>query len=349
MQIIEDLNNVLVSERLSLREALALLDRNGLQILLLKDDADKLTGILTDGDIRRFILNDGSLDTLVREISNSNFIKLEQENLSKANNILQKHDINHLPILDNNGCTQALALRNEITQRTQVPIVIVAGGMGSRLLPLSNIIPKPLMPVGEMTMLEKIMENFYNQGLNDFKVIVNFKKDLIKTYMQEVEHPYNIEFIEEENFSGTIGGLSLLKDDLEGPFLVSNCDILADLSYQALLDWHDQRKADLTILGVRKRIDIPYGVVKVDTKSYVTNVQEKPFINNMIISGVYVMNSEILKLIPSKDEFGMDQLINKLLSEGFNVTCYPIESGWYDIGQFDEYRKLLNFLGDTSA
>ena len=342
MNRITDLKNILIKDSKNLREALADLDKNGIQILLLKNSNGKLSGVLTDGDIRRYILSNGPMDISIKKIASKNFIKSSEDNKNKLNSMLDKEDINHIPIVDKNGIVKYLITKNISEKiKTKVPVVIVAGGQGTRLSPLTKIIPKPLMPVGDVTMIEKIMENFHKQGLSNFKLIINYKKNLIKTYLNELDHPYHIEFIEEEKTGNTAGSLALLKEKIDGPFIVSNCDVIADLSYQSLLDWHNEKKAEMTILGVRKQVDIPYGVIKMDSKYAVKEIYEKPFYNNMIVSGIYVMNPSVLKLIPKSMILGMDKLMEKLIKKNMNLTCYPIESGWQDIGQFEEYKKLL--------
>ena len=340
MNVIYNLSNILISNQLTLRDAMVYLDLNGLQALLLEDEEKKLSGVLTDGDIRRHIINDGLMEDPVQNIATKDFIKSLDEDESHLQKMFEIHDVNHIPIIDKNGLVKFLVTRNSEKIKNKVPVVIVAGGMGTRLLPLTNIIPKPLMPVGDVTMIEKIMDNFYKQGLNDFKLIINYKKDLIKTYLNEVDHPYNIEYIEEKTKGGTAGGLALL-NDMKGPFIVTNCDILANLSYQTLLDWHTDSDAEMTILGVRKTMEIPYGVIKMDSKYHVSEIHEKPFYNNLIVSGIYVMNPSVLNLIPKSNVIGMDKLIKILIQKKMNLTCFPIESGWHDIGNFDEYNKFL--------
>tara|TARA_B100001142_G_scaffold329241_1_gene391836 strand:+ start:4031 stop:5074 length:1044 start_codon:yes stop_codon:yes gene_type:complete len=347
MKLIKNLEEVLIPEELPLQEALVILDNNGLQILMLESKDKKLTGIVTDGDIRRFILKDGSLDIPVSSIANRNYIKLSEVEIEKADSIFLNNDFNHIPVVDKKGQLKSLIVRKDEVIENEVPVVIVAGGKGTRLAPMTKIIPKPLMPVGDATMLEKIINNFLIQGFSNFKVIVNYKKDLIKSYMKEVDYKYDLEFIDEEIYGGTAGCLALLEGELgEDPFVVTNCDIVANCDYQSLLDWHKQRNADLTILGVRKEMDVPYGVVIVDRDSYVTEVQEKPTFNHLIVSGIYVLNPSVLKLIPKDEPIGMDELISKLIKNKCNVTCYPIKDGWFDIGQFDEYKKLIHHLGD---
>jgi dTDP-glucose pyrophosphorylase len=333
---------------------LKILDQNGVQILLVVNSEKVLIGLITDGDIRRHILQKGNLDVNVIEIANTDYFYLNSTNVNNAKEFFKKQNsISHIPIIDDNCHINALIVKDDIKEvdnnNSQIPVVIMAGGKGTRLLPLTKIIPKPLVPIGSETMLEKIINNLNGSGFNKFNVIINYKKELIKSYMNEVDYSYELDFIEESEYYGTVGGLTLLKGKIEGDFILSNCDIISFLNYSALLDWHKSHNAELTVLGVRKRTDIPYGVLEVDSESYVTKIIEKPHLHNIIVSGIYVVNSSVLDEIPKDRSFGMDELITKLTSQGKKVTCYPIDDGWHDIGQFSEYREFLKSFKDLNV
>lgn len=350
MKIINQIDNLLLNKNQTLREGLQLLDQNGMQILLVTDGGRALCGTVTDGDIRRHILGNKSLDVQLCEIMNINFSFLSVEHEYEAEDVLRAAKFNHLPIIDQDGCVVRLVISfdhdNTTRFKSDIPVVIMAGGKGTRLSPLTKIIPKPLVPVGDVTMIEKIMENFSEAGFHRFIIVVNHKKELIKSYLNEVGLPYEISFVDEEEYFGTVGGLRLIRDKLSGSqFVLSNCDIVAMLNYASLLDWHKNHNAKMTILGVQKRIDIPYGVVKIDDGKYVNNVHEKPYMSHVIMSGIYVLDSSILDYIPEDGSYDMDKLIEKLLSSGEAVTCFPIEDGWFDMGQLEEYKNLLSHFG----
>lgn len=343
-----------VSEEMSLRDALGRLVETGLQILLITREGGLLAGVLTDGDIRRALLGNLSLDIPVGQIMNRKCTTLCRSEASKALDLIRHSRFNHVPIVDEEGRVVDLVLGlisrvGGSASARDMPVVIMAGGKGTRLSPLTRILPKPLMPVGDQTMLEKIMDTFGAQGFRNFKIIVNYKRELIKSYFTDTASPYSIEFLDEEDFLGTAGGLRLLREVVDGPFVLSNCDIVAELDYSGLLEWHREHDAYLTILGVRKRMDIPYGVIKVDNGSFVTEIKEKPFYNHLIVSGVYVVDAAVLEVIPEKAELGMDGLIRMLIERNMKVTCYPIETGWFDMGQFEEYRELLKHFGGLNV
>ena len=353
VQIKEDLSSISISPSITLRDGLVLLNETGFQILLVTDTKGRLLGLLTDGDVRRALLRNLSLEVEIGEIMNRNFTALSNNQDYMSNDLTLSGRFNHLPILDSDGKVVDLVIGLHVAHQksiqNNIPVVIMAGGQGSRLSPLTRILPKPLIPVGDVTMLEKIMENFSAQGFREFKAIINYKRDLIKSYFNETGSPYSLEFIDEISPYGTAGGLILLKDLVKGMFLLTNCDIVAELNYSGLIDWHLQHNAHLTILGVRKRVEIPYGVIKINEESYVTEIEEKPYYDHLIVSGIYVVDSAVIDIIPKDKPLGMDQLIKILIERGMKVTCYPIENGWFDMGQFEEYRKLLRHFDEFNG
>ncbi|MBU4198417.1 MAG: CBS domain-containing protein [Kiritimatiellae bacterium] len=341
---------LLIPEDMSLRDVLVRLDETGLQILLITSEDRRLIGVLTDGDIRRALLKGMSLDVLVSQVMNRHFTALTCDEISRAEALLLSEKFSHVPIVDTDGHAINLVMESFLHKAGEsplldIPVVIMAGGKGTRLSPLSNILPKSLMPVGDQTMIEKIMDTFVNYGFRDFKVIVNFKREMIKSYFAETSRQYAIKFIDEQEFLGTAGGLRLLRQVVDGPFVLTNCDIVAELNYPGLLAWHREHKAHLTVVGVRKRMDIPYGVIKIDENYGVDCIDEKPFFNYLIVSGVYIVDPAVIDVIPADGPLDMDSLIRLLIEKKMKVACYPIENGWFDIGQFEEYRKLLKHFG----
>jgi len=189
------------------------------------------------------------------------------------------------------------------------------------------------------------MDNFSSNGLREFYIVINYKKQLIKSYFSENKLVQKVIFVEEDDYCGTAGGLSLLKGLIESTFVVTNCDIIAKLNYGNMLDWHFEHGAELTILGIRKRVDIPYGVIGINHESYVTGIDEKPYYNFMVVSGVYILESSVLEYIPKNESYNMNKLIEDCLKDDKIVTCYPVDGGWLDMGQFQEYRQLLQHFG----
>ena len=346
MSIIELSDNLVAEESLSLREGLKLIDKNGQQILLINDSNNVLCGIVTDADVRRYLLTSQSIDVSLAMIMNKNFIYLTLGNESDAKRIFSSNNIIHLPVVDNDGKLVKLLFKGDNNNSTvsDIPVVIMAGGKGERLLPLTKIIPKPLIPIGEVTMIEKVISHLGNQGFKRFFIVVNYKKELIKSYLNEVKLPFDIKIIEEKQYLGTVGGLREVGNYFNDErFLLTNCDILADLNYNLLLQWHSKKGADLTILAMRKKTNIPYGVVSVED-NYVIDINEKPFLNHLIITGIYIIDSNIIDLIPSEGSLEMDILLDMMLKKKKKISCFPIDNGWYDMGQFNEFKKLVDHI-----
>ena len=302
-------------------------------------------GIVTDGDIRRHLLKDGNLETTIGTVIKKNCTIALTDDDNELKKIFQRKKINHIPILNKEKKIVALALRTDLNNKNHEnissSIVVMAGGKGSRLAPLTNIIPKPLIPIGYSTIVEKIFDSFVNQGFNEFKLIVNYKKELIKSYFNELEHLYNLEFFEESKFLGTIGGIKEFSDKLTDNFVVTNCDVVTDINYHNFFEHHIKKDAYLSILGLEKSTKVPYGVLRLDKESNVEGLQEKPKQTHTIMTGIYIINKKALDYIPSDVEFGMDELIEILIANNKAVTSFVIKDGWYDMGQFSEYKKLL--------
>lgn len=349
------LENIIIHSDLSVADALLQLDKSGEGILIVCSKDRWIQGLITDGDIRRYLLSNETLDVPVSVLMNENFVSLKEKEISVAQNLIRKEHIQHIPIVDDQGRIVDLITTADfvkgITRDYDNPVVIMAGGKGNRLSPLTKIIPKPLVPIGEKTMIEMIIDNFKDNGFSDFRIIVNYKKELIKAYFEEnrINITRNVDFIDESEYLGTAGGLRFLKGKIDETFILSNCDILAKLDYGRMLDWHKDHNASLTLLGVRKKIKIPYGVIKVDSGNYVTHIDEKPDHTFMIISGIYIVEPSVIERIPENSFFDMDALLRDLILSGQKVTCYPMENGWFDIGQIEEYKNLLRQYGEISV
>lgn len=347
------LNKIIVAATVTIGDALQTADSAGEGIILVCDSDRRLLGVVTDGDARRYLLRNQSLNIPVSKIMNRNFKSLSENEREVAYNILRKTKMNHIPILDMQGrvidLVTSLDFVKTDTRLYDNKIVIMAGGKGDRLLPLTKIIPKPLIPVGDRTMVEMIIDTFRNSGFSEFYVIINYKKELIKSYFEENGLSEKVSLLEEREYLGTVGGLSLLKGMIDRTFILTNCDIMATIDYGLVLDWHKEHEADLTILGARKQVNVPYGVINTNTDNYVTALDEKPFYTFMVMTGIYIIEPSIFDHIPDSNFYNMDELISDVIAAGKKVTCYPMENGWFDIGQFDEYKLLLKHLGVLGA
>jgi len=217
----------------------------------------------------------------------------------------------------------------------------MAGGIGSRLKHLTNVFPKALIPIGEKTMLEQIMEAFADQGCNNFYISVNHKSDMIKYYLDNLQiENYYIEYIEEDCFLGTAGSLGLLKDKIKTTFFVSNCDILVDQDLSDILSFHKSNKNDITIIAAMMNIKIPYGILETNNNGLLVNIIEKPDWFFKINTGLYILEPNVLEDIPDNEPFDITDLVQKLLNEKRKVGIFPVsEKKWTDMGNWEEFLK----------
>lgn len=309
-------------------------------------------GLLTIGNIQRAIIKNHSLSAPVSEILEKDKIYASPtDSLQKIKDIMFRVRMECMPIVDARGNLidvyywKDLFGFQEIPEREKIniPVVIMAGGRGTRLKPITNVIPKPMIPIGKRTILEEILNQFERIGCQKFYMSVNFKVDILKFYLDNLDHKYNIEFFQEEKPLGTIGSVSLLKGKIETPFFVSNCDILIDQDFRDVYDYHVKNHNDLTIITALKNYKIPYGVIESGKDGLMTQLKEKPDITYMINTGVYILNSNLIDEIPEDTFFHITQLMDNVKSRGGRIGCFPVgEDAWHDMGEWPEYLKMIN-------
>jgi dTDP-glucose pyrophosphorylase len=337
----------------SLLEAMKKMDTIGVKTLLVFD-ADKFIGLLTIGDIQRAIIKGTNLSSSIFTILDKNKIYASIfDSQEVIQNNMKTLRAECMPVLDQNNelvdvlFWKDIFLNDDSNQREKIdlPVVIMAGGKGTRLKPLTNIIPKPLIPVGEKTILEEIMNQFETIGCTKFHMSVNYKYDMIEYYLSQLEHKYDISFFQEEKPLGTIGSVALLKGKITTPFFVSNCDILINQDYRDVYEYHISNKNDITIVTAIKTYTIPYGVIETEEGGIMTGLSEKPEFNYMINTGVYILNPELIDLIPEGEFFHITHLMEKVRKNGGKVGCFPVSNGaWRDMGEWPEYLKMINVL-----
>lgn len=311
---------------------------------------NQLIGSITDGDIRRYLIKKGSLNSNVKNVYNKNPIFLYADEKVDYESFMKAKQLKSIPILDKNMCIVNIVVLNDtkeiISPKLNIPVVIMAGGKGTRLIPYTNILPKPLIPIGEKTITECIMERFERFGCNKFNMIVNYKKNFIKSYFGENDIKKDIVFTEEESFLGTGGGLKLLEGKYKTSFFMTNCDVIIEADYSKILKKHKLQKNIITIVCARKNITLPYGIVNFDNKNRLLNLEEKPSFNLSTNTGFYVIEPEFLKLIPDNTFIHITELIQKCLDKSLNVGVYEIdEHSWLDMGQIEELKKMQEIIG----
>jgi NDP-sugar pyrophosphorylase family protein len=235
--------------------------------------------------------------------------------------------------------------RSKLPSRLQIPVVIMAGGKGTRLEPFTRILPKPLVPIGEKTVIEIIMTRFQDFGLDHFYISINHMSKIIKAYFEERQLKCKISYLEEDEPLGTAGSLRLLQGKVEGPIFVSNCDNIIETDYANLHAFHMENRYDITLVASLKEFNIPYGVCEVEKSGSLSIIREKPEYNFLVNTGLYIVNDNLIRTIPEKTTYHMTDLINSVKKAGGNVGVYPIgDNSWIDIGAWSEYRNAINTL-----
>lgn len=311
-------------------------------------------GIVTIGDIQRAIINNIGLKEPVAKILKKNKVygySSEGEDVIKGKMKTMRAEV--MPILDDNNelvdvwFWEDLFKKAELPQREKInlPVVIMAGGKGTRLKPITNVIPKPLVPVGDKTILEVIMDQFESIGCHKFYMSVNYKADMMKYYLSQLDHQYDIEFFMEDKPLGTIGSVSLLKGKITTPFFVSNCDSINEQDYRDVYDYHVSNNNDLTIVTMVKSFKIPYGVIETGEDGLMVSLSEKPELTYQVNTGVYILNPSCIEEIPEGEFFHITHLMEKIKARGGRVGCFPVsEHAWKDMGEWPEYLKMIDVL-----
>ncbi|MBE6330734.1 MAG: mannose-1-phosphate guanylyltransferase [Bacteroidales bacterium] len=316
---------------------------------------DRFLGIITNGDLQRAIIANIPFDTQIGEIVSreGKLFAQEGDDRDKIKEWMLSKRSELMPILDKSGNLIDVIFWDDLFKESQtdnrakinLPVVIMAGGMGTRLKPITNVIPKPLIPVGDKTILEVILDQFEGIGCNKFYMSVNYKADMIKYYLSQIDHKYNIEFFQEEKPLGTIGSVSLLKEKISTPFFVSNCDSINEQDYRDVYDYHVKNHNDLTIVTMVKSFKIPYGVIETGKDGLMKALSEKPEVTYQINTGVYILNPSCIEEIPVGEVFHVTQLMEKMKLRGARVGCFPVsEKAWKDMGEWPEYLKMINVL-----
>ena len=347
-----DYKKLVIGKEASQIQALRQMDENRKKMLLVFDEG-KFFSIITVGAIQRAIIKCVDLnEPLSTIISTSDMLfgyKSDSKEVIKDKMLKIRAQL--MPVLDDDGNLCDVFLWEDFfpsediqAQRSPInlPVVIMAGGKGTRLKPITNILPKPLIPIGEKTILEEIMDRFEGIGCNKFYMSINYKREMMRFYLEQLDHKYNIEFFEEPIPLGTIGSVSLLKDKIKSPFFVSNCDIVIDQDCRDVYDYHLSNKNDITIVTAVKSIKIPYGVIETEEDGLMKGLKEKPEITYMINSGVYLLNDNLIDEIPEGEFFHITHLIDKVKKKGGRVGCFPVsEHAWKDMGEWPEYLKMI--------
>lgn len=312
---------------------------------------EKFISILTIGDIQRAIIKGVEMNQSVISIidHNKKFASPADTRESIREKMMTLR-AECMPVVDEDGNLIDVYFWKEMFKHTEaqkrekieLPVVIMAGGKGTRLKPITNVIPKPLVPVGDKTILEVIMDQFEGIGCKKFYMSVNYKADMMEFYLSQLDHKYDIEFFMEDKPLGTIGSVSLLKGKITTPFFVSNCDSINEQDYRDVYDYHVNNNNDMTIVTMVKSFKIPYGVIETGEDGLMVSLKEKPEHTYMVNTGVYILNPSLIDEIPEGEFFHITHLMEKVKAKGGRVGCFPVsEDAWKDMGEWPEYLKMI--------
>lgn len=336
----------------SIKEGWKQLNENTYKILFVVDDKENLIGSVTDGDIRRWLLADHSLQEPISKVMNRQpLTAFETDEDETMRQMMLKHRVECIPIVDLKGRAKRFVFWNTLFNKKEtlvakdkidIPVVIMAGGRGVRLDPFTKILPKPLIPIGEKPVLEVIVEKFRRFDVKTFYFSLNYRASMIKAYFDEIQRDYELHYIEETTPSGTAGSLHKLQGKIKTTFMISNCDIIIDANYADILRFHRENKCKITLVCSLRHFPIPYGVVEIENGGMLKGIREKPEFDFLVNTGLYILEPELLNHIPKDRVFHITHLIENLRKENEKIGVYPISStSWTDVGELKEYKDTL--------
>lgn len=345
----KDIKKITLTTNSTLREALKAIDDGSIKFSIVVDENNRLIGTLTDGDTRRGLLNGLTLEDKIESIYfKTPTVVSVNESKKRIIDICAKTMLYRIPIVDDDGRVIQIALLDDLVKTTLFPnkVILMAGGLGNRLRPLTDDTPKPILHVGGKPILQTIIERYAEYGFENITICVNYKSNMIQDYFGDgSKFGVNIDYIVEDKRMGTAGGLSLIKDLPQEPFFVMNGDLLTNLNFQSLLDFHVKNSSSATMCVKEYDLQVPYGVVNID-KNRVKSIEEKPTHKFTVSAGIYVFEPEVISLIPKNKLYDIPTLFQKLIEKKMNVTSFPLEEYWLDIGRIDEYERANREYAD---
>jgi len=337
-----DVDDIIVDENSKIINVLHIIDKSSKQLAIVVDKEKKLLGTISDGDIRRAILNNVSLEESVKDIY---FKTPTVANINDSRetiiNICTSKKIHQIPIVDDKGNLIGLEILDELISKQNKPnrVVLMVGGLGTRLKPLTNTVPKPMLHVGGKPILETIISKFASYGFVNIVLCVNYKSDIIKEYFGDGSRfGVNIEYVLEEKRMGTAGALSLLTKKPTEPFFVMNGDLLTNVNFEHLLNFHLENSAIATMCVREYDFQVPFGVVELDNGK-IKSIKEKPTHSFFVSAGIYMLSPSVLPLIPKDEFYDMPTLFDKMIELEQELVSFPIREYWLDIGRIEEFEK----------
>jgi len=332
----------LISKDTIVKDAMKKIDSVKPKILFVVEN-EKLIGALTDGDVRRYLLAGGKVTDDADKACNKKLKRIAHSK-EEAIKMLDKNYI-AIPVINKDGVLLDVYVGNNKEDKTlkkiNIPVVINAGGKGTRLDPFTKVLPKPLIPVGDFPIIEHIMQRYEMAGCNDFHIIVNYKKELMKSYFKEIDREYKISWTDEAEPLGTGGGLSLLKNKLKDTFFFICCDSLILADYSDIVNFHKKHKNDITMICAKKKVAIPYGVVNTDEENGLVSIEEKPELSFLTNTAMYVVEPSVLKDMKKNEKVDFPDVIKIEKEKGKKIGVFTVEEDeWLDMGQIPELEKM---------
>lgn len=344
------LKKYVINVSYTIKETINFLEETREKNIYVLDLNGKLVGSISDGDIRRGMLRNVDINSSVKLIMNNNpkyLLENDIINKNKVKSIFEKYKVLSLPVVKDMIIKDIVfwneVFYNKIIHKKDNKVFILAGGLGSRLEPFTKILPKPLIPLGDKPIIERIMDKFKDNGYDNFILSLNYKADIIKLYLNDVavkDKYESIKYVEETEPLGTIGSLYFAKEYISESFFITNSDIMIKEDLEKLMNFHKQSNASLTVVGCIKNSIIPYGVLNIDDDGFLINMEEKPSYSHIINTGVYIAEPEIISLIEGNVKQDITELICKLLKLNKKISVFPIKDDqWFDVGQWEEYER----------
>lgn len=340
------LPDFLVSPETTLREAAERIGRNRKGIVVVVDGSRRLVDTITDGDIRRAMLAGKPLDTTVGDLRDRRGSSPYKEPITASvgtdnahmNALMREAKVRQLPIVDKNGTVVDLVTLDEVTDSPDFSAVIMAGGFGTRLRPLTDDMPKPMLPIGERPLMEHLVSQLRESGVRKVDVTTHFQPEKIQDHFGDGSaFGVELRYVSEDKPLGTAGALGLLSSR-DKPMIVINGDIFTKIDFNAMYGFHKEHDAELTVAVRQYEINVPYGVLECDGE-LVTSLKEKPSYSFLVNAGIYLLEPSTFELIPVGERFDMTDLIEALVAAGRRVVSFPLVEYWIDIGQHDDYAR----------
>lgn len=340
--------DLLIEESATIKEAVERLERVRCKVVYVVDNG-KLVASVSDGDVRRYALGDGDTGRSIKYIANYEPSFCVQYDRNQVDELFRATEVYSIPIVNYNGEVIEVVFKSGRRIRKDYhlncPVVMMAGGKGTRLFPYTKILPKALIPIGEIPISERIINNFVDYGCRRFYMIVNHKKKMIQSYYEGLDKAYEIEYVEEETYLGTGGGLYLLQNKIEEDFFLVNCDIIIDADYSEIYNYHKKNDNYITIVAAKYKHVVPYGVLSLDEEGNCVELTEKPENDYLINTGMYMVQQDLIDAMPRSEVISFPEIIDRCKTEGKKIGAYVIEeSAYMDMGQLEEMDRMKNKL-----